>query len=71
MEISERKNSVSEAKQNLLGGFASRVEITEEGIIDLDLSVETSLRNRDVNERTVSGTHRAVTAGLDLCCRSP
>ena len=45
MEILELKNSISETKQNLLGGFASRVEMTEEGIIELDISVEISLRN--------------------------
>lgn len=51
--------------------FASRVEITEEGIINLDISVKTSLEIENVNERTVSGTHGAATARLDLCCRSP
>ena len=28
----ELKNSISETKQNLLGGFASRVEMTEDKI---------------------------------------
>lgn len=40
----ELKNSINEAKQNLLGGFANRMEMTEERIIELDRSVETGLR---------------------------
>lgn len=41
----ELKNSINEAKQNLLGDFANRMEMTEERIIELDRSVEIGLRN--------------------------